>query len=46
MSPRSWFLSFLCVVAFALGAVSAQAEEPNAPPAGFIALFNGRDLEG
>jgi len=46
MSPRSWLLSFLCVFVFAFCAISAQAEEPNAPPAGFVALFNGRDLEG
>lgn len=44
MSSRSSM--FLALVAVALGAVSAHAEPLNAPPEGFVALFNGRDLEG
>lgn len=44
MSSRSSML--LALVAVALGAVSAHAESHNVPPEGFVALFNGRDLEG
>lgn len=44
MSFRSSML--LALVAVGLGAVSAHAESHNVPPEGFVALFNGRDLEG
>ncbi len=44
MSSRSWML--LALIAMALGTVSAHAESLNVPPEGFVALFNGRDLEG
>ena len=44
MSFRSSML--LALVAVAFGAVSAHAESHNVPPEGFVALFNGRDLEG
>jgi hypothetical protein len=42
----SRIVSFFPIVVFALGVVSAKAEPLNSPPEGFIALFNGRDLEG
>ncbi len=36
----------LAILPVVLGAIPVQAEPLNTPPAGFVALFNGRDLEG
>ena len=39
-----WTLAFLCLACVA--ATVSQAAELNKPPEGFVALFNGKDLDG
>jgi Domain of Unknown Function (DUF1080) len=45
MQNASWALCFLSHVVIGFTAFTAYSQENNQPPAGFVALFNGRDID-
>ncbi len=45
MQIVSWVFCFLPYVVVGLTAFTAHSQENNQPPAGFVALFNGKDID-
>jgi hypothetical protein len=45
MQNAPWAFCFLSQIVIGLSAITAYSQENNEPPAGFVALFNGRDID-